>query len=64
MAQITGGRSFKMCKTCNGEGGLAVTHYWGVEFIPCPDSKCDFDKEKAQKEIFKELDRLMQEVTV
>lgn len=53
-----------MCKTCNGEGGLAVTHYWGVEFIPCPDSKCDFDKEKAQKEIFKELDRLMQEVTV
>lgn len=49
-----------MCDTCKGEGGLVVRQSWGVAFIPCPDSHCDFDKEKAWRDTLAALDRLMQ----
>ena len=38
-----------MCKTCNGQGGLEIEHKWGIQFKPCPDSHCDFDREEAWK---------------
>ncbi|MDY0396805.1 hypothetical protein ACFSMW_14755 [Virgibacillus halophilus] len=53
-----------MCKTCHGEGGLTVQQSWGVEFVPCPDSHCGFDKVKAWQETLATLDRLMAKVKV
>lgn len=47
-----------MCKTCNNEGGLTLEKEWGIEFVPCPDSHCDFDLRKHEQEIddkFKDL---------
>ena len=51
-----------MCKTCGGSGGINIEHDWGIQFEPCPDSDCTFDQEKAQKEIFDTLDRLIKEM--
>ena len=52
----------RVCKTCGGSGGLNIEHDWGIQFEPCPDSHCTFDQEKAQKEIFDTLDRLIKEM--
>lgn len=38
-----------MC-LCNGTGGIQTVHGWGIQFDPCPDSNCEFDREKSRKE--------------
>ncbi len=47
-----------MCKTCNGTGGINTEHSWGFSFHPCPDSHCDFDREKAWRETQATMERL------
>lgn len=37
-----------MC-LCNGTGGIHIKHSWGIQFEPCPDTTCQFDKEKADR---------------
>lgn len=32
-----------MCKTCKGEGGLAIDNGYWLHFVPCPDTNCDFE---------------------
>lgn len=53
-----------MCQTCYGKGGLTIRHTWGVEFVYCPDSNCDFDREEAWKKTQKTLDRLKRELNI
>jgi len=38
-----------MC-LCNGTGGIRIAKSSGVGFYPCPDSNCQFDKAKADRE--------------
>ncbi len=35
---------------CKGTGGKEEIHKWGIKFIPCPDSHCTFDRDKARRE--------------
>lgn len=51
-----------MC-LCNGTGGITIQHSWGVQFEPCPDSNCDFDRETAWQKTQVILDRLKREVS-
>ena len=44
-----------MC-ICNGTGRLLESTRGSVTYIPCPDTKCNFDKDKADRE-FKEWQR-------
>lgn len=37
-----------MC-LCNGTGGINNYRSWGVEFAPCPDSNCQFDREASHR---------------
>lgn len=37
-----------MC-LCNGSGGINKQHSWGIEFIPCPDTNCTFDRKKHRE---------------
>lgn len=37
-----------MC-ICNGTGGINIYHSWGVEFAPCPDTNCTFDREESDR---------------
>lgn len=37
-----------MC-ICNGTGGINIYHSWGVEFAPCPDTDCQFDRQEADR---------------
>lgn len=53
-----------MCQTCHGEGGLTIQQTWGIEFAPCPDSHCDFDKEAAWEETQAKLNRLKEEMNL
>ncbi|MUV39446.1 hypothetical protein JNUCC1_03324 [Lentibacillus sp. JNUCC-1] len=39
-----------MCQTCNGTGGLAIEHSWGIQFEPCPDTNCDFEVDNSDLE--------------
>jgi len=52
-----------MCQTCHGEGGLTIQQTWGIEFAPCPDSHCDFDKEKAIQELDQAIAKLKREMS-
>ena len=36
-----------MC-LCNGTGGVQIEHTWGIEFHPCPDSNCKFDRNESE----------------
>lgn len=36
---------------CNGTGGIHIKKPFGIEFHPCPDSNCMFDKEQADREL-------------
>lgn len=38
-----------MC-LCNGIGGIKQLHQSAIEFIPCPDTNCEFDREKSERE--------------
>lgn len=38
-----------MC-LCKGLGGIAEQHSWGISYNPCPDSHCQFDRDKANRE--------------
>jgi len=38
-----------MC-LCNGTGSVAERHSWGVEFKSCPDTDCQFDRDRADRE--------------
>ncbi len=38
-----------MC-LCKGAGGIKTIGRWSIEFAPCPDSHCAFDREKARRE--------------
>lgn len=38
-----------MC-LCKGAGGITERRSWGISFNPCPDTNCQFDREKARKE--------------
>lgn len=38
-----------MC-LCKGVGGIRKIKGYVAEFIPCPDSHCTFDREKAERE--------------
>lgn len=49
MATITAERSFKMC-ICEGTGGINIEKVGVLEFHPCPDTKCDFDKDKFESD--------------
>lgn len=51
-----------MCMTCHGKGGLTVERSWGAEFVPCPDTNCDFDKEKEQNRILNTLEKKVAEI--
>jgi len=42
-----------MCKTCKGEGGLSIDNEYFYEFIPCPDSHCDFVRDDSDIERLK-----------
>ena len=46
-----------MC-LCNGTGGIQIGHSWGLEFKPCPDTDCQFDKDRADREYQAFLQRL------
>ncbi len=46
-----------MC-LCNGTGGINIKKSWGIEFHPCPDSNCQFDREAADKRYKAFLQRL------
>lgn len=37
-----------MC-ACNGTGGIQIEHSWGVQFHPCPDSNCQFDRTEHER---------------
>jgi len=51
-----------MC-LCNGTGGITIQHSWGIETQPCPDGKCDFDKEKAIQELDQAIAKLKREMS-
>ena len=51
-----------MC-LCNGTGGITIQHSWGVQFEPCPDSNCDFDKKKAIQELDQAIAKLKREMS-
>lgn len=38
-----------MC-LCKGTGVVHVINHYGIDFHPCPDSNCTFDKNKADLE--------------
>ncbi len=38
-----------MC-LCKGTGGIKQMHQSAIEFIPCPDTNCEFDREKSERE--------------
>ena len=38
-----------MC-ACGGTGGIQTEHTWGITFHPCPDTNCEFDREKRKRE--------------
>ncbi len=38
-----------MC-LCKGTGGIKTVGQWSIEFAPCPDSHCQFDRDAARKE--------------
>ncbi len=46
-----------MC-LCKGTGGVNVRRSWGIEFIPCPDTDCKFDRDRADREYQAFLRRL------
>lgn len=50
----------EQCKTCNGTGGINIEHSWGISYHPCPDSHCNFDREKAWKETELAMKRLLE----
>ena len=37
-----------MC-LCKGTGGIRIKHKWGVQFEPCPDTNCKFDRNEADR---------------
>lgn len=37
-----------MC-LCNGDGGIAIERTWGIEYQPCPDTNCQFDREESDR---------------
>ena len=37
-----------MC-ACNGTGGIQIEYSWGIQFHPCPDTNCTFDKEERER---------------
>lgn len=37
-----------MC-LCNGSGGIKKQYTWGIEFIPCPDTNCTFDRQENER---------------
>lgn len=51
-----------MCQICNGTGGINIEHSWGVHFAPCPNSNCDYDREKAIQELDEEIARITKEL--
>ena len=38
-----------MC-ACNGTGGIKTVGGWSAMFAPCPDTNCQFDRDKANRE--------------
>lgn len=38
-----------MC-LCNGTGSVGIKRDWGLEFAPCPDTNCQFDRAAADRE--------------
>lgn len=51
-----------MC-LCKGTGGITQLNKTGTiaEFIPCPDTNCTFDREKAWKDFLKWQERFLKE---
>ena len=37
-----------MC-LCKGTGGIQTLYSWGVGFMPCPDTNCQFDRNEADR---------------
>jgi len=46
-----------MC-LCKGTGGINIKQSWGIEFRPCPDTDCQFDREEADRKYQAFLQRL------
>ncbi len=51
-----------MCTTCNNTGGLTIKHSWGAQFLPCPSSDCDHDREQAIREEEEMINRFRAEI--
>lgn len=51
-----------MCNLCKGTGGINLKHSWGLETVLCPNSNCDFDREKAIAEIDAVIDKMRTEI--
>ena len=51
-----------MCEMCNGTGGINLEYGWGLISAPCPNSDCDYDREKAMQEMDETIKKMRNEI--